>query len=122
MNSPLILIAETQQDLRSATRDHLEHSGFRVLPALTANDIFSALTTTPVRAVVLVVAKDKAGQKDLSMPEVKERISRMLKGRKEQLLRAAYLTKLRNDAVVVNTLADQLVAAQGKPLASPPKP
>ena len=53
MNSPLILIAETQQDLRSATRDHLEHSGFRVLPALTANDIFSALTTTPVRAVVL---------------------------------------------------------------------
>lgn len=53
MNSPLILIAETRQDLRSATRDHLEHSGFRVLPALTANDIFSALTTTPVRAVVL---------------------------------------------------------------------
>ena len=53
MNSPLILIAETRQDLRSATRDHLEHSGFRVLLALTANDIFSALTTTPVRAVVL---------------------------------------------------------------------
>ena len=72
--------------------------------------------------IVLVVAKEKAGQKDPSMPEVKEAISTTLKGRKEQLLRAAYLTKLRNDAVVVNTLSDQLVAAQGKPLASPPKP
>ena len=68
--------------------------------------------------IVLVVAKDKAGQKDLSMPEVKEGISSMLKGRKEQLLRAAYLTKLRNDATVVNVLADQLVASGGKPPAA----
>ena len=66
--------------------------------------------------IVLVVAKDKAGQKDPSMPEVKDAISSMLKGRKEQLLRAAYLTKLRNDATVRNVLADQLVAAQGRPL------
>lgn len=72
--------------------------------------------------IVLVVAKEKAGQKDPSMPEVKEAISTTLKGRKEQLLRAAYLTKLRNDAVVVNVLADQLVAAQGKPLAATAKP
>lgn len=71
--------------------------------------------------IVLTVAKDKAGQKDPSMPEVKEAISSTLKGRKEQLLRTAYLTKLRNDATVVNVLADQLVAAQGKPLATPPK-
>ena len=68
--------------------------------------------------IVAIVAKDKAGQKDPAMPEVKEAISSTLKNRKEQLLRAAYLTKLRNDAVVVNELADQLVAAQGKPLAA----
>ena len=68
--------------------------------------------------IVAIVAKDKAGQKDPAMPEVKEAISSTLKGRKEQLLRGAYLTKLRNDAVVVNVLADQLVAAQGKPLAA----
>lgn len=66
--------------------------------------------------IVLVIAKEKAGQKDPSMPEVKEAISTTLKGRKEQLLRTAYLTKLRNDATVVNVLADQLVAAGGKPL------
>ena len=39
-------------------------------------------------------------------------------GSKEQLLRAAYLTKLRNDATVVNVLADQLVASGGKPPAA----
>ena len=43
--------------------------------------------------IVLVVAKDKKGQKDLSMPEVKDGISSMLKNRKEQLLRAAYLVR-----------------------------
>jgi parvulin-like peptidyl-prolyl isomerase len=66
--------------------------------------------------IVLTVAKDKKGQKDLSMPEVKEGISSMLKNRKEQLFRAAYLSNLRNDAQVTNVLAKQLVAAQGKPL------
>ena len=68
--------------------------------------------------VLLVVAKDKKGQKDLSMPEVKEGISSMLKNRKEQLLRAAYLSALRNDAVVVNLLAKQIVDAGGKVPAS----
>jgi parvulin-like peptidyl-prolyl isomerase len=65
--------------------------------------------------LVLIVAKESAGQKDPSMPEVKEAISNTLKGRKEQLLRAAFLSNLRNDAVVVNALAKQLVATQGKP-------
>jgi len=65
--------------------------------------------------IVLTVAKEKAGQKDLSMPEVKEAISTTLKGRREGVLRAAYLSALRNDAVVVNQLAKQLVASAGKP-------
>jgi two-component system OmpR family response regulator len=72
MHSPLILIAETRHDLRSVTRDHLEHSGFRVLPALTANDIFNALTTTPVRAVVLDSALRGADGLDLCR-DVRER-------------------------------------------------
>jgi len=65
--------------------------------------------------IVLTVAKETAGQKDLSMPEVKEAISTTLKGRREGVLRAAYLSALRNDAVVVNQLAKQLVASAGKP-------
>lgn len=66
--------------------------------------------------IVLIVAKDKKGQKDLTMPEVKDGISSMLKQRKETLFRAAFLSNLRNGATVNNVLAQQLVAAQGKPL------
>jgi hypothetical protein len=64
--------------------------------------------------IVLTVAKDKAGQKDLSMPEVKDAIRTSLKGGREQLLRGAYLTTLRNQATVNNVLATQLVASAGK--------
>src|SRR5688572_15360833 len=64
--------------------------------------------------IVLLVAKDTAGQKDPSMPQVKEMITKTLKGRREQLMRAAYLNALRNDATVVNHLADRIVETQGK--------
>ncbi len=64
--------------------------------------------------IVLVVAKDTAGQKDPSMPQVKDAITQTLRGRREQLLRAAYVNSLRNKATVVNYYADSLVAMQGK--------
>ena len=64
--------------------------------------------------IVLIVARDSAGQKDLSMPQVKDTITQTLRGRREQLMRAAYVTALRNDAEVTNHLADSIVAAQGK--------
>ncbi len=63
--------------------------------------------------IVLLIAKEPAGQRDLTSPEVREGITNTLRGRREQLLRAAYLSALRNDAVVVNHLANQLVSAQG---------
>ena len=59
--------------------------------------------------LVLVVAHEPAGQRDLTMPAVRERITQVLRGRKEQLLRAAYLTSLRDNAEVVNYLARRLV-------------
>jgi hypothetical protein len=45
---------------------------------------------------------------------VRDRISEALRGRKEQLMRAAYLTALRSDAQVTNYLARRLVETQGK--------
>jgi hypothetical protein len=48
------------------------------------------------------------------MPAVKERITTGLRGRKEQLLRTAYLTAARTDADVVNYLARRVVESQGK--------
>jgi peptidyl-prolyl cis-trans isomerase SurA len=84
----------------------------------------AVLTATPGSAkllsgggahtVVLVVAKDVAGQKDLSMPDVKTAITQGLRNRREQLLRAALLGAIRNDAVVVNLIARRLVESQGK--------
>jgi peptidyl-prolyl cis-trans isomerase SurA len=65
--------------------------------------------------IVLVVAHEAAGQRDPSMPEIRQQIVDALRGRKEQLLRAAYLTAARSDAQVVNYLARRLVDSQGKP-------
>jgi peptidyl-prolyl cis-trans isomerase SurA len=64
--------------------------------------------------IVLVLAHEKAGQRDLSMPAVRERITETLRGRKEQLLRAAYLTSLRTDARIVNYFARRLIEPQGQ--------
>jgi hypothetical protein len=44
-----------------------------------------------------------------------------LRGRKEQLLRSAYLTALRSDASVVNYYARQLVESTAKPPTLAPK-
>jgi peptidyl-prolyl cis-trans isomerase SurA len=66
--------------------------------------------------LVLVVAHEPAGQRDLSTPGVKDRISTTLRGRREELLRVAYLTQLRGDAKVVNQLAKLLVDSKGAAL------
>ena len=63
--------------------------------------------------LVLVVAHEQAGQRDLSTPGVRDCISETLRSRKEQLLRAAFLTAARSDATVVNYLARRLVESKG---------
>ena len=73
--------------------------------------------------IVLVIAHEQAGQRDLSMPAVRESITETLRGRKEQLLRAAYLTAVRSDADVVNYLARRVVESEGKmPTLAPQAP
>lgn len=64
--------------------------------------------------IIFVVAKEAAGQRELSTPGVREQITEALKGRRQQLLRAAYLTALQSDADVTNYLARRLVESQGK--------
>jgi peptidyl-prolyl cis-trans isomerase SurA len=63
--------------------------------------------------LVLVVAHEQPGQRDLSTPGVKDQITQTLRSRREQLLRAAYLTAARTDAAVVNYLARTLVESKG---------
>jgi parvulin-like peptidyl-prolyl isomerase len=74
-------------------------------------------------ALVLVLAHEQAGQRDLSLPAVRDGITQTLRGRKEQLLRAAYLTAIRSDAQVTNYLARRLVESKGvMPAAMPSAP
>jgi len=65
--------------------------------------------------LVLVLSHEQAGQRDPSNQVVHEQISQLLRSRREQLLRSAYLTAARNDAQVVNYLARRLVESAGKP-------
>ena len=74
----------------------------------------SLVTVGGTHTIVLVVGHELAGQRDPSMPQVRQSIIDTIRGRKEQLLRTAYLTAIRSDAVVVNYLARRLVESQGK--------
>lgn len=76
-------------------------------------------SVTPVNmggmyTLVLVLGLETAGQRDLSTPQVKESIVANLRTRKEQLLRAAYLTSLRSDADVTNYFARRIVERETK--------
>lgn len=73
----------------------------------------SVVSDGGAHTIVLVVAHEPAGQRDLSTPEVRNRISETLRARKQQLLRTAYLTTLRSDADVVNHLARRVVEGRG---------
>jgi len=64
--------------------------------------------------LVLIVAHEQAGQRDLSTPGVRDGITSTLRGRKEQLLRAAYVTAAQDEAQVENYLARRLVESKGK--------
>ena len=65
--------------------------------------------------IVFVVAREPAGQRDLSSPGVRDRITNALKASREQLMRSAYLAAARSDADVTNYLARRVVESQGKP-------
>ena len=68
-----------------------------------------------VLTIVFVVSREPAGQRDLSSPGVRERISAGLRSAREQALRAAYLAAARSDVKVTNYLARKVVENQGRP-------
>jgi peptidyl-prolyl cis-trans isomerase SurA len=91
----------------------------------TAPGTANVVSAGGAHTIVLVAAHELAGQRDLSMPAVRERITETLRARQEQLLRTAYLIAVREDAEVVNYLARQIVESKGKipsPQSGSPKP
>jgi len=79
----------------------------------------SVVSVDGAHTIVALVAKQAAGQRDPSMPEVRDGIAATLRGRREQLLRTAYLEVVRSKATVVNHVAQRIVESQGK---LPPTP
>jgi peptidyl-prolyl cis-trans isomerase SurA len=63
--------------------------------------------------IVKLVAKEPAGQRDLSDPRVQQAIRSELHDRREQLLKAAYYEVLRDSAKVENYYAKQILDTNG---------
>jgi peptidyl-prolyl cis-trans isomerase SurA len=59
--------------------------------------------------IVKLVAKEPAGQRELADPRVQQAIRAQLRDRREQLLKAAYLEVLRDQAKVENYLAQKIL-------------
>jgi peptidyl-prolyl cis-trans isomerase SurA len=64
--------------------------------------------------ILKLIAKEPAGQRELSDPQVQTSIRDMLRNRKEQLLRSAYLIEARDESHVTNYLARQITESSGK--------
>lgn len=64
--------------------------------------------------IIKLLAREPAGQQQLSDPQVQQNIRGTLKNRKEQLLRSAYLMAARDQAHVTNFLAREILESAGK--------
>jgi peptidyl-prolyl cis-trans isomerase SurA len=62
--------------------------------------------------IVKLIAKEPAGQRELSDPRVQEAIRAQLRERREQLLKSAYYEVLRNRAKVENNYAERVLAQE----------
>ncbi len=64
--------------------------------------------------ILKLVAREAPGQRGVDDPQIRQTIRDTLRNRKEQLLRAAYLSVARDESKVTNYLAQQVMEAAGK--------
>jgi peptidyl-prolyl cis-trans isomerase SurA len=86
----------------------------KVVLSMRAGEVSHALPFHGGYIILKLIAKEAAGQRELTDPQVQQGIRDMLRNRKEQLLRSAYLTEARNEAHVTNYLARQILESAGK--------
>ena len=65
--------------------------------------------------ILKLIAREPAGQRELSDPRVQTAIRQQLRERREQLLRAAYYEVVRNEAKIDNYLAEDLLKNSANP-------
>jgi peptidyl-prolyl cis-trans isomerase SurA len=112
---------EPQSALRGGDVGLVSMSALRQAPPKLRDAVLKAqpgsvtvVTMEGGHTIVALIAKQAAGQRDPGMPEVRKGITDTLRGRREELLRAAYLETIRNQATVVNHLARRIVESQAK--------
>jgi peptidyl-prolyl cis-trans isomerase SurA len=92
----------------------------RIILALKPGELSNVITTADSYRILKMIAREPAGQRELSDAGVQNSIRERLRDRKVQLLRAAFLAVVRDEAKVVNYLAQQVLESSGKlPEATP---
>jgi peptidyl-prolyl cis-trans isomerase SurA len=86
----------------------------RMVMSLPPGAISPIVKTQEGYRIFKIISKDSAGQRELNDPRVQQSIRETLLNRKDQLLRNAYYEVARNDAKVVNYLAQRVVESAGK--------
>lgn len=86
----------------------------KAIIALRPGEITPVLHTPDGYRIIKVITKEPAGQRELSDPQVQQSIRETLINRKSELLKAAYYEVARNEAKVVNYLADSIVESKDK--------
>ncbi|HEX5412129.1 MAG TPA: peptidylprolyl isomerase [Terriglobia bacterium] len=83
----------------------------QVVKGLKPGQISGIITTQSGYHVIKLLGIEQAGQHPLTDPKVQSQIRKTLQNEKEQLLKAAYIETLRDNAKVRNLLAEQIVKA-----------
>lgn len=81
----------------------------KAIGALRPGEVTPVLRTTEGFRILKLITREPAGQRLLADPKVQQTIRDTLRNRKDQLLKAAYYEMSRNDAKVVNYLANKIV-------------
>ena len=81
----------------------------RVVASLSPGDISPIIKTGDELRIIKLISIEHAGQREYSDPRVQQSMRELLRNRKEQLLKAAYLEVVRNEAEVENLLARDVV-------------
>jgi len=93
-----------------------------VLMKMHTGEISAPIKVKDGYRILKLIAREPAGQRLLSDAQVQQSIRDTLRSRKEQLLRAAYVSVARDQAHVANYLAQEILESSGKlPVVEPLK-
>jgi peptidyl-prolyl cis-trans isomerase SurA len=86
----------------------------KAVMGMAPGQITPVLHTSEGYSILKVLSKEAAGQRERNDPRVQQNIREILVNRKDQLLRAAYYEVARNEAKVVNYLAQSIIQSKDK--------